>query len=56
MSDVGKIGWLDLTVDDADAVRDFYREVVGWKAEFSAQIIATNSTKITECLRQEERS
>jgi predicted enzyme related to lactoylglutathione lyase len=33
MSDVGKIGWLDLTVDDADAVRDFYREVVGWKVE-----------------------
>lgn len=29
--EVGTIGWTDLTVDDADGVRDFYREVVGWK-------------------------
>jgi predicted enzyme related to lactoylglutathione lyase len=28
----GRIGWVDLTVDDADRVRDFYREVVGWGA------------------------
>jgi len=27
---VGCIAWLDLTVPDADATRDFYREVVGW--------------------------
>jgi predicted enzyme related to lactoylglutathione lyase len=27
---IGTIGWVDLTVDDADAVRDFYRDVVGW--------------------------
>ena len=27
---VGSIGWFDLTVPNADAVRDFYREVVGW--------------------------
>jgi uncharacterized protein len=29
---VGTIGWVDLTVPDADRVRDFYREVVGWQA------------------------
>ena len=29
---VGSIGWVDLTVDDAAGVRDFYREVVGWGA------------------------
>lgn len=29
----GAIAWLDLTVPDADAVRDFYRAVVGWSAE-----------------------
>lgn len=29
----GTIGWLDLTVDDADGVRDFYRQVVGWGSE-----------------------
>ncbi len=27
---IGQIGWVDLTVPDADALRDFYREVVGW--------------------------
>ena len=26
----GTIGWTDLTVDDAKAVRDFYKKVVGW--------------------------
>lgn len=29
---VGAIGWIDLTVGDADAVRDFYRDVAGWTA------------------------
>jgi len=32
MNEIGSIGWVDLTVEDADAVRDFYREVVGWTA------------------------
>jgi predicted enzyme related to lactoylglutathione lyase len=27
----GTIVWTDLTVEDAVGVRDFYREVVGWK-------------------------
>lgn len=30
---VGRIGWLDLTVPDAPATRDFYRQVVGWSVE-----------------------
>jgi predicted enzyme related to lactoylglutathione lyase len=29
---VGSIGWCDLTVPQADTVRDFYRGVVGWTA------------------------
>lgn len=29
----GKIGWIDMTVDDADSVRDFYKAVVGWGHE-----------------------
>lgn len=29
--EVGTIGWADLTVPDADRVRDFYQQVVGWK-------------------------
>jgi uncharacterized protein len=27
----GSIGWLDLTVEDAPRLRDFYAAVVGWK-------------------------
>lgn len=30
---VGRISWLDLTVSDASATRDFYQEVVGWSAQ-----------------------
>jgi predicted enzyme related to lactoylglutathione lyase len=35
MSDLkpGTIGWHDLTVPDADRVRDFYAAVVGWAPE-----------------------
>jgi predicted enzyme related to lactoylglutathione lyase len=29
---VGAIAWIDLTVPNATAIRDFYREVVGWTA------------------------
>ncbi|NVI98682.1 VOC family protein [Myxococcus sp. AM009] len=29
---VGSVGWMDLTVKDAVAVRDFYKDVVGWSA------------------------
>lgn len=29
----GAIGWMDLTVPDADTIRDFYKDVVGWKIE-----------------------
>jgi predicted enzyme related to lactoylglutathione lyase len=30
---IGQITWRDLTVPDAELVRDFYCDVVGWKAE-----------------------
>ena len=30
---IGSIGWVDLTVPDARAVRDFYKQVVGWQPE-----------------------
>lgn len=29
---VGKIEWIDLTVPDASAVKDFYCEVAGWSS------------------------
>ncbi len=30
---VGRIAWLDLTVSDASATRDFYRQVIGWSVQ-----------------------
>lgn len=32
-SQVGKVGWIDITV--ADGLRDFYKEVVGWSTLLS---------------------
>lgn len=32
-SNLGKIEWLDLTVDNAAGVKDFYAKVVGWSTE-----------------------
>lgn len=29
-SNIGRIEWMDLTVDDASRVRNFYKSVVGW--------------------------
>jgi predicted enzyme related to lactoylglutathione lyase len=29
--EVGSITWIDLTISNAEEVRDFYKEVVGWK-------------------------
>jgi predicted enzyme related to lactoylglutathione lyase len=31
--EVGTIGWTDLTITKAEAVRDFYSKVVGWKPQ-----------------------
>jgi uncharacterized protein len=31
-NNIGKIEWLDLTVDDASRVKDFYCSVVGWSS------------------------
>lgn len=28
----GTVGWFDLTVEDAESIRDFYKEVVGWSS------------------------
>ena len=29
---IGSVGWRDLTVENADEMRDFYEAVVGWKS------------------------
>lgn len=33
-NDIGAIAWTDLTIEDADTIRDFYSNVVGWNFEF----------------------
>ena len=30
---IGKIGWIDMTVEDATGLRDFYQKVIGWNVE-----------------------
>ena len=30
-NNIGRVGWIDLTVKDAPLVKDFYEQVVGWK-------------------------
>ena len=32
-NETGKIGWIDITVDDATRLRDFYADVVGLKPD-----------------------
>ncbi len=32
-SNVGKIGWIDLTVEDGEGLKAFYQSVVGWKTD-----------------------
>ena len=32
-SQVGKVGWIDISVDEAGGLRDFYQEVVGWESD-----------------------
>jgi uncharacterized protein len=30
-NDIGSISWIDLTIDGATSIREFYRKVTGWK-------------------------
>lgn len=30
---VGRVGWIDITVDDASGLKDFYSKVVGWTVD-----------------------
>jgi predicted enzyme related to lactoylglutathione lyase len=32
MLKIGSVGWMDLTVPDAEKVKSFYEQVVGWKS------------------------
>lgn len=31
--ETGSVGWIDLTVSEAEPIRDFYAAVVGWRSE-----------------------
>ena len=30
---IGKIGWIDMSTDDAPGLKDFYQKVVGWQTQ-----------------------
>ena len=54
----GAVAWVDLTVPEAERVRDFYREVVGWEpspvdmgeyADFSMNIPGTSDAAAGVC-------
>jgi hypothetical protein len=32
-NETGSIGWIDLTIPNAEELKNFYSEVVGWKSE-----------------------
>ena len=42
---VGTVAWTDLTIPNADEVRDFYAAVTGWKPE----ALSMGITTITSC-------
>jgi predicted enzyme related to lactoylglutathione lyase len=50
---VGEIVWVDLTIPDADNVRDFYESVVGWHSSdfdmggYKDYVVATPGKKDT---------
>ena len=55
---VGCISWLDLTVSDASATRDFYRQVVGWsvqEVEMGTQASATPTTACSVMMESRRR-
>jgi predicted enzyme related to lactoylglutathione lyase len=33
IENAGEIGWIDISVEDASGLRDFYAQVVGWQPE-----------------------
>ena len=51
---VGRIVWLDLTVSDASATRDFYRQVVGWSVQNVEMKDGASTTSTTPCLAMME--
>lgn len=50
MSAIGSIGWIDLTVENADQVKDFYAAVTGWQpsgldmGDYSDYVMSTPET------------
>jgi hypothetical protein len=57
-SNIGRIEWIDLTVDDASRVKDFYCSVIGWSSaevdmgsysDFNINLPASNDTIAGVC-------
>ena len=57
-NEIGKITWIDLTVENAPEIQDFYSQVVGWKSspvdmggysDFSMNLPANDETVAGIC-------
>ncbi len=52
---IGSIGWMDITVPDAEGLKDFYAHVVGWKPEalsmgdYSDYVMKTDDSSVGIC-------
>ena len=56
--EIGQVGWTDLTIENADEVRDFYAAVVGWNpspvdmggySDYNMNAPASGETKAGVC-------
>lgn len=57
-NEIGSITWIDLTVENADQIREFYKDVVGWKpvavemdgySDYNMTLPGTNEPKAGVC-------
>jgi predicted enzyme related to lactoylglutathione lyase len=46
-AEIGQIGWIDISIDDAAGLSDFYSSVVGWKTEAQSMGDYSDFTMLT---------
>jgi len=45
---IGEMAWLDLSIKNAEQVKDFYQDVIGWQAEATSMGDYNDYTMMTE--------
>ncbi len=46
-AEIGQIGWIDISIDEAKDLSDFYSSVVGWKSEAQSMGDYSDYTMLT---------